>query len=124
MPIADDPNLWQTGKQIFGFTSHEVSLAYRKANALKGPERKLYQRRSRLLLEHWLALRSGDTDGLLDVKEEISEYNSKVPFGFRISNDTIQRSMSNRRKLERRAFHGVTVKNRAELEEIYGIPDD
>lgn len=124
VPIADDPNLWQTGKQIFGFTSQEVSLAYRKANALKGPERKLYQRRSRLLLEYWLALRSGDTDGLLDVKEEITEYNSKVPRGFRISNETISRSMSNRRKLERRAFNGVDVKNRAELEEIYGIPDD
>ena len=123
VPIADDPNLWQTGKQIFGFTSHEVSLAYRKANALKGPERKLYQRRGRLLLEHWLALRSGDTDGLLDVKDEINEYNLKVPFGFRISNDTIQRSMSNRRKLERRAMNGVVVRNRAELEEIYGIGD-
>ena len=124
VPIADDPNLWQTGKQIFGFTSQEVSLAYRKANSLKAPERKLYQRRSRLLLEYWLALRSGDADGLLNVKEEILEYNSKAPPSFRILNSTISRSMSNRRKLERRAFNGVDVKNRAELEEIYGIPDD
>ena len=124
VPIADDPNLWQTGKQIFGFTSQEVSLAYRKANSLKAPERKLYQRRSRLLLEYWLALRSGDADGLLDVKEEIVEYNSKAPPSFRIANSTISRSMSNRRKLEKRAFNGVDVKNRAELEQIFGIPDD
>jgi hypothetical protein len=122
--IADDPNLYQSMMQIFGFTSYEVSLAYRKANALKGPERKLYKRRSRLLLEYWLASTSGDTDGLQDVQDEIREFNSKAPRGFRISQDTIIRSMQNRRKIERRATFGVDVKNVRELEAIYGIMDD
>lgn len=122
--IADDPNLYQSMMQIFGFTSYEVSQAYKKANALKGPERKLYKRRSRLLLEYWLASTSGDTDGLQDVQDEIREFNSKAPRGFRISQDTIIRSMQNRRKIERRATFGVDVKNVRELEAIYGIMDD
>ena len=122
--IADDPNLYQSIMQVMGFTSLEVSEAYARANAIKGPERKLYKRRSRLLLEYWLALRSGDSDAVQEVKDEILDYNTVVPPSFRISNDTIRRSMKNRRKIEMRAIDGVDVKNRSELELIYGIDED
>jgi len=122
--ITDDPNLYQSIMQVMGFTSLEVSEAYARANAIKGPERKLYKRRSRLLLEYWLALRSGDSDAVQEVKDEILEYNTVVSPSFRISNDTIRRSMKNRRKIEMRAIDGVDVKNRSELELIYGIDED
>ena len=122
--ITDDPNLYQSIMQVMGFTSLEVSEAYARANAIKGPERKLYKRRSRLLLEYWLALRSGDSDAVQEVKDEILDYNTVVPPSFRISNDTIRRSMKNRRKIEMRAIDGVDVKNRSELELIYGIDED
>lgn len=36
--IADDPNLYQSIMQVMGFTSLEVSEAYARANAIKGPE--------------------------------------------------------------------------------------
>ena len=119
--IADDPNLYQTFMQVMGFTSLEISEAYARANAIKGPERRLYQRRSRLLLEYWLAMRSGDNSGLKSTREEIAEFNSKAPPSFKISPKTIQRSIKNRRKIEMRAIDGVDVKNRRELELIYGI---
>jgi hypothetical protein len=122
--IADDPSLSQSVMQVFGFTSWEVSQAYRKANALKGPERKLYKRRSKLLLKYWLASQANDLDALNDIRDDIATFNSKAPKGFKISNDTIRRSMSNRRKLEKRAYNGVDVRNLRELQDIYGIPED
>ena len=121
--ITDDPTTWQTVMQIGGFTNYEVSLAYRRANSLKGPERKLYKRRSRLLLEYWLAMQNGDTKGLQKTREEITQYNSKVPPSFIISPKTIQRSMKNRKKIEMRAIDGVDVRHRHELDLKYGIND-
>ena len=123
--IEGDPSIYESFMQIVGFTNIELSEAYTRANALKGPERKLLQRKSQLLLKYYLARQAGDTSGMKDVQQDIDRFNSKVPKGFGITPKIRNRSMKARDSRLINSVNGVYVgeKNRADLEDRFGIPD-
>jgi len=123
--IEGDPSAYESFMQILGFSNIELAEAYTRANALKGPERKLLKRKSALLLKYYLAKTVGDTNGMKEVQEDINTYNKKAPPSFRISRKTQQRSVSMRDKQAKDAQYGIKLgkKNRADLEERFGIPD-
>ena len=121
--IKGDPSAYESFMQILGFTNIELSEAYTRANALKGPERKLQKRKSQLLLKYFLAKQVGDTEGMKNVQAEINRYNSKVPASFKITPRVRSRSMKFREERLKNSTNGVFIgkKNLRELEDRFGI---
>ena len=121
--VEDDPSLYETFMQVVGFTNPEVSEAYMRAQALKGPEKRLTQRRSSLLLRYWLASQEGDTDAVTNIKDEIREFNKKAPRGLRIKPSTLRRSMKARQKATKDSVFGVNLPEtyKDEIEDVYDI---
>jgi len=123
--IEGDPSVYESFMQIVGFSNIELAEAYTKANALKGPERKLLARKSKLLLKYYLARQAGDEDGVEDIQRDIDRFNSKAPKGFQLSRKTIQRSMKARDARLKDSVNGVFIGKKYDesLNDIYGIPD-
>tara|TARA_R110000772_G_scaffold7925_4_gene26563 strand:- start:1692 stop:2675 length:984 start_codon:yes stop_codon:yes gene_type:complete len=123
--IEGDPSMYESFMQIVGFSNIELAEAYTKANALKGPERKLLARKSKLLLKYYLARQAGDEDGVEDIQRDIDRFNSKAPKGFQLSRKTIQRSMKARDARLKDSVNGVFIGKKYDesLNDIYGIPD-
>ena len=121
--IEGDPSIYESFMQIVGFTNIELSEAYTRANALKGPERKLLQRKSQLLLKYYLARQAGDTSGMKDVQQDIDRFNSKVPKGFEITPKIRNRSMKARDSRLKNSVNGIYIgeKNLSDLEDRFGI---
>ena len=121
--IEDDPSLYESFMQIVGFTNPEVSEAYARAEALKGPERKLNLRRQNLLLRYWLASQEGDTDAVKDIIEDMKEFNKKVPPAMRITPATRNRSMKARQKSTNDSVFGINLPKtyKDDMEDIYDI---
>ena len=121
--IEDDPSIYETFMQVVGFTNPEVSEAYARAQALKGPEKKLSLRRQNLLTRYWLAKQVDDIEGMKDINEEIKEFNKKAPRGMRIKASTKARSMKAREKAVDDSVFGINLPKtyKKEMEDIYDI---
>jgi len=121
--VEDDPSLYETFMQVVGFTNPEVSEAYMRAQALKGPEKRLTQRRSNLLTRYWLAFQEGDTDAVARINEEINEFNKKAPRGLRITSSTKRRSVKAKQRLTKDSVFGVNLPEtyKDEIEDAYDI---
>lgn len=121
--IEDDPSLYETFMQVVGFTNPEVSEAYMRAQALKGPEKRLTQLRSSLLTRYWLAFQEGDTDAVANIDDEIREFNKKAPRGLRITPSTKRRSVKAKQRLTKDSVFGVNLPRtyKDEIEDVYDI---
>ena len=124
--IGGDPNAYESFMQIVGFTNIEVSEAYDRASAVKGPEAVYKKRRSSLLLRYWLAKQEGDTDGVTEVNEDISEFNSKAPRKLRITNNTKRRSVNSYTQRTKNSVDGVFLPKsyRSEFQDKYIDDED
>ena len=124
--IEGDPSAYESLMQIVGFTNIEVSEAYDRAQAVKGPEGIYKKRRSSLLLRYWLAKQEGDTDGIAEVNEDISEFNSKAPRKLRITNGTKRRSTKGRQQRTKDSVDGVFLPKsyRSEFQDRYIDDED
>ena len=124
--IEGDPSAYESLMQIVGFTNIEVSEAYDRAQAVKGPEGIYKKRRSSLLLRYWLAKQEGDTDGVTEVNEDILEFNSKAPRKLRITNDTKRRSTKGRQQKTKDSVDGVFLPKsyRSEFQDRYIDDED
>ena len=119
--IEGDPSIYESFMQILGFSNIELSEAYTKSNALKGPERKLQTRRSQLLLQYFLAKQTGDTSGMKSVEKDIKRFNSKAPRSFKLTPKVLNKSAKARAKKVRESTYGsyVPASRRGDLEERY-----
>ena len=126
LKITDDPNAYNLFMQLFGFSEADLSEAYERVSSMKRAEGRLQTRKSKLLLRYYLAGESGDMEGRTEIKEEIAKFNKKVPYGFRITGDTLSRSGKQFRNKAREAVHGVSLnsKLRDELIDRYGDEDE
>lgn len=120
-PIVDDINAYNTLMQVFGFNPAELAEAQARAGAMKTAEKTILERRGALLDKLDAARMSSDFDGVREVQEAISEYNSKNP-GKRITPQTMTQSYQTRRRNEQESVDGVTLdrKLRMQLMEKYG----
>ena len=119
--IEGNPSVYESFMQILGFTNIELSEAYTEANALKGPERKLQQRKSRLLLKYFLAKQTGDVGGMESIQKDINRFNNRAPVSFRITPKKLNLSMKAREKRVKDSVNGVYQGSniRADLSEKY-----
>ena len=122
--IQGDPSIYESFMQILGFSNIELSEAYTRSNALKGPERKLQKRRSQLLLQYFLAKQAGDRSGMKSIEKDIKRFNSKAPRSFKLTPAVLNRSAEARAKKVKESTYGsyVPASRRSDLEERY-LPD-
>ena len=124
-PIVADVGLFGIFAQAVGFTPQDVARSYEAMGEIKGIEKALDQRRSRLLGKLWLAQQAGDYEAFADLGDEIVKFNAANP-GEAIDDKTIRRSFAQREKAAARAERGIIVSPKREylLEKTVYLDDE
>jgi hypothetical protein len=102
-----------------------LSSTYEKTSAAKGYEREVATRRQRLLNKYDMARTAGDSDLMLEVREDITSFNSKHPKN-QITGQTLSKSQKARQAAEKSQINGVSFnrKMKAEIEEKFFNDED
>lgn len=106
-PVDGDISAWNSLMQIVGFAPADLSLTYEKLGVAKAYEREILQTHTKLLNKAEMADRSGDSELMAEVNEDIAKYNPKVPQKLRITPQTRARSIKARKAAEQDMIHGV-----------------
>lgn len=103
---------WDALAQAIGFTPARISETYERNNALRNAERRVMDRRRRLVNEFALAHRLGDRQARSDALDAIRRFN-RIPVNrpVAITPDTLQRSLAARERNRRRREDGVLIQN-------------
>jgi hypothetical protein len=112
-PIVADVGLFGIFAQAVGFTPQDVARSYEAMGEIKGIEKALDMRRSRLLGKLWLAQQAGDYEAFADLGDEIVKFNAANP-SEAIDDKTIRRSFAQREKAASRAERGIIVSPKRE----------
>jgi len=115
-PVEEDIGAYNSMMQVVGFSPASLSSKYEITSAAKNYEKKVADRRQRLLNMYDMARTGGDYDLMAEAREDINDFNSAHP-GNRITGTTLQKSQSARKAAERNMINGVTF-NRKLLPEI------
>ena len=125
IPITKDIGAYNTFMQIFGFNPAQLAEAQARAGAEKRAEKAIMDRRAALLEKAYMARQEGDNDGLQDVMNAISKFNSKNP-EVAVTAKTLKNSYQTRQKHIAQSVDGVYLnpKLRARLMDTYGGGDE
>lgn len=105
--------------QAIGFTPASLTMQYEENRAVKNAERKILDRRSRLMDKLFLAQRNEDKQGVLDVLADIRRFNKKNP-SVEIEPSSIISSAKSRANYSAMSMGGVTLnKNLRHLHHKY-----
>lgn len=112
-PIVPDISAYNIFMQSLGFTPTDVARGYEAMGEIKGIEKKIEQRRSRLLGKLWLAHQNGDYEAYADIGEDIIKFNASNP-NEQIDAKTIKNSFAQRERTAARAERGIVVSPKRE----------
>ena len=115
-PVEEDINAYNAMMQVIGFSPASLSSKYEITSAAKNYEKKVADKRQRLLNMYDMARTGGDYDLMSEAREDINDFNTAHP-GNRITGTTLQKSQSARKAAERNMINGVTF-NKKLLPEI------
>ena len=115
-PVEEDINAYNAMMQVIGFSPASLSSKYEITSAAKGYEKKVADKRQRLLNMYDMARTGSDYDLMAEAREDINDFNAAHP-GNRITGTTLQKSQSARKAAERNMINGVTF-NKKLLPEI------
>ena len=117
-PIVEDVNGYNVAMQFFGFSPNDVSRAYEKNEFLSRQQKSVYNKRSKLLTQYYMALKMGDTDEVLAIREKMVEFNKDplvIGMDRRISGETISKSVRMRERKSREAIDGLVLPRRERI---------
>lgn len=119
-PVDEDINAYNSLMQVIGFAPADLSNRYEMLQMAKGFERKVELRRRDALRLYDIAVRSGDTELMEEVRDRIQSFNEKYP-KYRITQDSLRRSQRAREAAEKDMIYGVRFnKNlRGEIKERF-----
>jgi hypothetical protein len=115
-PVEEDINAYNAMMQVIGFSPASLSSKYEITSAAKGYEKKVADKRQRLLNMYDMARTGSDYDLMAEAREDINDFNAAHP-GNKITGTTLQKSQSARKAAERNMINGVTF-NKKLLPEI------
>ena len=107
-PIYDDITGGELAAQFFGFAPSEYTRIQEDNQRKKRIDIELSRRASDLRKKYYIATRQGDYSEARDIFQDILEYNRKHPT-FRITPDSIRRSMKQHMKTSAEMYNGVTL---------------
>ena len=107
-PILDDLNAAELTAQFFGFAPAEYTLNQERNQVLKRVEKAVNNKRTKLLRQYYIALRTGDREGIKSITDEMRAFNKKHS-SVSITPETIKRSMAQHMKTSAEMYNGVTL---------------
>ena len=103
-PIMGDLSPGLTAAQFFGFAPAEYVRNQERNQVLKGIDRAVNERRTKLLKKLYVEMRmGGDTN---DVMDEINKFNKRHP-QFAIDGKSVRSSMKKHEETSENMYHGV-----------------
>ncbi len=115
-PITSDIGLGAAGLQLFGFSPYDVARQNEINSRLKGFDKYVTGKQSKLARKYYTAGRMGDYEEQAEIRKELQELFAKHP-GLGSVQDYLQRSMESHRRSTIKMINGITVneKLRSEL---------
>ena len=107
-PIYDDITGGEMIGQFFGFAPAEYTRIQENNQRVKRIDNALSRRMSALRKKYYIALRTSDYETLRTVIRDINTHNRKHP-SFRITPDSIRRSMKQHMKTSSEMYNGVSL---------------
>jgi hypothetical protein len=105
-PIAEDLNAFSIGAQALGFAPADYVRQLEINAQVKGVEKSILQKKSKLLQQYNISKRMGDFEEATEHKQELLELNKKYP-ALDISQDTFTRSEAAFKAATKRTVKGV-----------------
>ena len=106
-PITDDIG-WGAGAQFLGFSPYDVARQNEINSRLKGFDKYVTQKQSKLARQYYTAGRMGDYEKQAEIREDLQELFSKHP-GLGSVQAYLQRSMEAHKKSTTKMLNGITV---------------
>ena len=107
-PIVGEMSYANAAGQFFGFAPADYTRQLEINANVKGIDRAVATKRTKLLREYYVAIRMGDTVEAENIMEKIQKFNSRHPTAG-ITMDTIMRSMSQHMRTSATMYHGITL---------------
>ena len=119
-PVMEDISAYNSLMQGIGFTPADLSSQYERVQAAKGYEREVLARRTKLLQMYDMGHTAGDFDLMSETTEKIQAFN-EAHANYKITPDTIRRSIKAREAAEKEMVNGVRFnkKLRGEIEDRF-----
>ena len=119
-PVMEDISAYNSLMQGIGFTPADLSSQYERVQAAKGYEREVLARRTKLLQMYDMGHTAGDFDLMSETTEKIQAFN-EAHANYKITPDTIRRSIKAREAAEKEMINGVRFnkKLRGEIEDRF-----
>jgi len=114
-PITGEVNAWNVGAEAFGFLPADYARQLEITNHLKGIDKYVSTKETKLLRQYYTARRFRDFDGQQDAREDLQALFRKHP-GLGNLNEVIDRSMTSHQKTTARMISGATYNAKLESE--------
>lgn len=123
--ILDELTTPEKAMAFLGFTPFRLALEYKQQSDTRGAMFKANLEKKRILLRFNMAAKSGDSDGIDEIGDDIAKYNIKYP-GDPITYDTLSRSLKSTAAAERETVHGLRIpkKQRGIAEGVSWLEED
>jgi len=108
---ADDLSVWELVWKGLGFSPDAVGIRYDANNAVKTYERRILERRKRLMAQYALAIMDGDRGAVQRARRDIAGFN-RMQREIPITLDGLRRSLRSRRRYSQQAEYGMVVNRR------------
>ena len=104
-PIDEDINAYNAVMQVFGFGPADLSSTYEQRSAAKNYERKVLDRKQRILDRWEMASESGDREFKAEVRKEFNNFRKNYPQ--LVDARTLDRSLNARKAAEKEIMLGM-----------------
>jgi hypothetical protein len=104
-PIDEDINAYNAVMQVFGFGPADLSSTYEQRSAAKDYERKVLDRKQRILDRWEMASESGDREFKAEVRKEFNSFRKNYPQ--LVDARTLDRSLNARKSAEKEIMLGM-----------------
>jgi hypothetical protein len=107
-PIVGEMSYANAAGQFFGFAPAEYTRQLEINANVKGIDRAVNEKKTKLLRQFYVASRMGDTDTAENIMEEIRKFSIRHP-GVAITLATILKSMKQHMRTSATMYHGITL---------------
>ena len=114
-PIIGEVNAWNVGAEALGFLPADYARQLEISNHLKGIDKYVSTKETKLLRKYYTATRFRDFDEQQDAREDLQALFRKHP-GLGSLSEVISNSMASHQKTTSRMIHGVTFNAKLESE--------
>jgi hypothetical protein len=103
-----DVNGYNAAMQVLGFAPADLMKKYEENAYMTEKGKAIKAIEKNALKKYYVAMREGDTDGMMDAREKLFELGAKYP-DLKISENTINQSVKARERISAEMYQGVSL---------------